>query len=79
MASIRIRRLFAAAAVALVPLLAPALAQAAQPFVFNGKTFADQKAYIDSGARCSTQEPSQLEQMLLAAPRGATSAPGWAR
>jgi hypothetical protein len=55
-----------AAAASLLALL-PALAAAATPFVFNGKTFADQKAYVDSGARCTTAQPSKLEQMLLAA------------
>jgi Pregnancy-associated plasma protein-A len=47
--------------------LLPGLALAAQPFVFNGQAFADQKAFIDSGARCSTPQPSALEMMLQAA------------
>lgn len=55
-----------AAAACLVTLL-PALAAAATPFVFNGQAFADQKAYIDSGARCSTKHPSQFEMLLEAA------------
>lgn len=55
-----------AAAACLVALL-PAFAAAATPFVFNGQAFADQKAYIDSGARCSTKHPSQLELLLEAA------------
>ncbi|GAB4037880.1 MAG: zinc metalloprotease [Rubrivivax sp.] len=44
-----------------------ALAAAATPFVVNGQSFADQRAYIDSGARCSTRQPSQLEMLLQAA------------
>ena len=67
MAVTRFRHLIAATAVALGGFVLPALAQAATPFVFNGKTFTDQKAFVDSGARCSTKEPTQLEQMLLAA------------
>jgi hypothetical protein len=67
MAATRFRHLIAATAVALGGFVLPALAQAATPFVFKGKTFTDQKAFIDSGARCSTKEPTQLEQMLLAA------------
>lgn len=55
-----------AAAACLLSLL-PALAVAAKPFVFNGTAFADQKAYIESGARCSTPHPSQLELLLEAA------------
>lgn len=62
-----IRRALAAALVVLVPALVPAVASAATPFVFNGKTFADQRAYVESGARCSTTQPTELEQMLLAA------------
>ena len=58
-----IRRALAATLFALLP----AVASAATPFVFNGKTFADQRAYIDSGARCSTVQPTQLELMLSAA------------
>jgi hypothetical protein len=45
----------------------PAVAAAATPFVFNGKTFASQQAYVESGARCSTYQPSELEQLLEAA------------
>jgi hypothetical protein len=55
------------AALAGLTALLPVLATAATPFVFNGKTFTDQKAYVDSGARCTTVHPSALEQVLLAA------------
>lgn len=58
-----IRRLAAAAAVVALPLAA----SAAQPFVFNGTSFASQQAYVESGARCTTAHPSKLEMMLLAA------------
>ncbi len=34
-------------------------------FTFRGKTFANQKAFIDSGARCSTRHVPDFEQMLL--------------
>jgi hypothetical protein len=54
------------AAVACLVTMLPVLAHAA-PFVIGGKSFADQKAYIDSGARCTTKHPSQLEMMLDAA------------
>jgi Pregnancy-associated plasma protein-A len=62
MSRFTLRRTVAACLVTLLP----ALAQAA-PFVVNGKSFADQKAYIDSGARCTTQHPTQLEMLLDAA------------
>jgi hypothetical protein len=42
-------------------------AAAAQPFVINGSHFASQQAYVDSGARCSTHQPSALEMTLQAA------------
>ena len=58
---------FRQAALAGLAALLPVLATAATPFVFNGKTFTDQKAYVDSGARCTTVQPSALEQLLLAA------------
>lgn len=35
-------------------------------FVFRGHSFANQKAFIDSGARCSTRHVTDLEQRLLA-------------
>jgi hypothetical protein len=57
------RRVVAVAA--LVAL--PSIASAAQPFVINGQGFASQKAFIDSGARCSTHQPTELETMLQAA------------
>ncbi len=59
----RLGRLLAVAALC----AAPALALAAQPFVFNGQAFASQKAFVDSGARCSTAQPSALDMMLQAA------------
>jgi hypothetical protein len=59
MSRISLSRTAAACLFALLPALA-----AAAPFVIGGKSFADQKAYIDSGARCTTQHPSQLELML---------------
>jgi hypothetical protein len=62
MSSFSFRRTAAASLFALLPALA-----SAAPFVVNGQSFADQRAYIDSGARCSTKHPSQLEQMLEAA------------
>ncbi len=34
-------------------------------FHFNGKTFASQKAFVDSGARCSTRTLTDLEQRLF--------------
>lgn len=56
---------------ALMPLavatLLPSLAAAAQPFVMNGTSFTSQKAFVDSGARCSTHQPSELETRLQAA------------
>jgi hypothetical protein len=58
-----IRRALTALALA----AAPALALAAQPFVLNGASFASQKAFVDSGARCGTHQPSELEVMLQAA------------
>jgi len=63
MSHISLRRLALAGLTALLPVIA----SAATPFVFNGKTFTDQKAYVDSGARCTTVQPSALEQLLLAA------------
>lgn len=55
---------------ALIPLglaaLLPSLA-AAQSFTINGATFASQKAFVESGARCSTHQPSELEMRLQAA------------
>jgi hypothetical protein len=57
------RRIAAAALVALLPTLDAA----AKPFVINGTQFADQRAYVESGARCSTHQPSQLEMLLDAA------------
>jgi hypothetical protein len=57
------RRLLAAATLAVLPMVA----SAAQPFVLNGQAFASQKAFVDSGARCSTHQPSELELMLQAA------------
>lgn len=63
MSPFSIRRALAAALVACLP----AVAAAATPFVFNGKTFASQQAYVESGARCSTHQPTALEQMLEAA------------
>jgi hypothetical protein len=59
------RSTFRLAAAGLAWLL-PALALAG-PFTVNGASFADQQAYIDSGARCATQHPSALEMMLLEA------------
>ncbi|MBT9490486.1 MAG: zinc metalloprotease [Rubrivivax sp.] len=58
---------FRQAALAGLTALLPVLATAGTPFVVNGKTFTDQKAYVDSGARCTTVQPSALEQLLLAA------------
>ena len=46
------RRATAASLFALLPVLATAA-----PFVVNGQSFADQRAYIDSGARCTTRPP----------------------
>lgn len=63
MSKFAIRRALAASLVALLP----AVAAAATPFVFNGKSYADQRAYVESGARCSTVQPSQLEMALSAA------------
>ena len=34
-------------------------------FTFNGKAFANQKAFIDSGARCSTRHVPDFEQKML--------------
>lgn len=34
-------------------------------FTFRGKTFANQKAFIDSGARCSTRHVPDFEQRML--------------
>jgi hypothetical protein len=34
-------------------------------FVFQGRLYANQKAFIDSGARCSTRHVSEFEQRLL--------------
>jgi hypothetical protein len=59
--------MLAVSLVAVAPLFVPAVASAATPFVFNGKSFTDQRAFVDSGARCSTQQPTEVEQMLLAA------------
>lgn len=55
--------------VALATMIAalPVAAMAASPFVINGKSFADQRSYVESGARCTTVQPSKLEMMLLAA------------
>lgn len=58
---------FRQAALAGLTALVPVLSTAATPFVVNGQAFADQKAYVDSGARCTTVQPSALEQLLLAA------------
>lgn len=58
---------FRQAAVAGLTAMLPILSTAATPFVVNGQSFADQKAYVESGARCTTVQPSALEQMLLAA------------
>lgn len=58
---------FRQAALAGLTALLPVLATAGTPFVVNGQSFADQKAYVDSGARCTTVQPSALEQLLLAA------------
>jgi len=33
-------------------------------FVFRGRSFANQKAFIDSGARCSTRHVTDFEQMV---------------
>jgi Pregnancy-associated plasma protein-A len=35
-------------------------------FVFQGRVYASQKAFIDSGARCATREVSEFEQRILA-------------
>lgn len=59
----RIRGALAAAALVAVP----AMSIAAQPFVFNGQSFTSKQAYIDSGARCSTYQPTPLEMQLQAA------------
>lgn len=58
---------FRQAALVGLTALVPVLSTAATPFVVNGQAFADQKAYVDSGARCTTVQPSALEQLLLAA------------
>jgi Pregnancy-associated plasma protein-A len=58
---------FRQAALAGLTALLPVLATAGTPFVVNGQSFADQKAYVESGARCTTVQPSALEQLLLAA------------
>ena len=34
-------------------------------FTFAGRTYANQKAFIDSGARCATREVSDFEQRIL--------------
>ncbi len=34
-------------------------------FVFRGRSFANQKAFIDSGARCSTRHVTDFEQRML--------------
>ncbi len=34
-------------------------------FTFNGRSFANQKAFIDSGARCSTRHVTDFEQRML--------------
>ena len=62
MSRVSFRRATAASLFALLPVVATAA-----PFVVNGQSFADQRAYIDSGARCTTKHPSQLEMMLEAA------------
>jgi hypothetical protein len=36
-------------------------AQSDGPFTFNGTRYASQKAFIDSGARCSTKQPDAIE------------------
>ena len=36
-----------------------------QPFTFNGHTWASQKDFIDSGARCSTREVADFEQRII--------------
>jgi Pregnancy-associated plasma protein-A len=43
---------------------APA-ADAGPAFVFQGRAFASQQAFIDSGARCGTRGVSELEQRVL--------------
>jgi hypothetical protein len=34
-------------------------------FVFQGRVYASQKAFVDSGARCATREVSEFEQRIL--------------
>lgn len=34
-------------------------------FTFAGRTYGNQKAFIDSGARCSTRNVSDFEQRIL--------------
>jgi hypothetical protein len=34
------------------------------PFQFNGRTWVSQKAFVESGARCSTREVSEFEQRI---------------
>jgi hypothetical protein len=76
--------------VALAALLAlPVFGQAQQaldnrPFTVNGHTWVNQQAYIDSGARCATKHPDDIEQKriddevkkLLAARGPGGAAPG---
>ena len=57
---------FRSVAVAALVTALPVISSAGS-FVVNGHSFADQRAYVDSGARCTTVQPSKLEMMLLAA------------
>jgi hypothetical protein len=56
----RIRRLLSLFLLSSMPA-----AVLAAPFVMNGHVFADQQAYIDSGARCSTYQPTAFEVSLM--------------
>jgi hypothetical protein len=61
----RLCRALAALVLAVAPFVAPSAAAAKTPFVFNGHSFADQKAFIDSGARCAAPVLSLAEQRLI--------------
>lgn len=55
-----------AAEAAAAPVTTAAAASDVVPFVFRGRSWDSQRAFIDSGARCSTREVGELEQRMLA-------------
>ncbi len=47
-----------------VPQRAVASERASVPFIFQGQTYASQKAYLDTGARCTTPDLSSAQMIL---------------